>query len=92
VGRVEIVDAKKQSDSARELFSDNRYLPFAICAREENAGFSAARAHDHPPLGPSIVRLRRDVLDKIKLQDVDEKVDRYVVIADDERDEMKMRH
>ncbi len=54
--RLEVVDTKEQSDSARVLSTDRIGLPLAVCLGEQQPGLSARRSDDNPTLGTSIVR------------------------------------
>jgi hypothetical protein len=85
---VEVVDVEKQSHAARELVADRRLLPVAIRACEQDARLRVRRSHHHPALRASVVRERRRVLDQRKAEDVHEEVDRAIVVANDEGDEV----
>ena len=89
---VKIIDAEEEADAAGELVARDRRLAIAVGAREQDSGDRAGRPDDNPSLRAAVVRQRGNILDEIELQDVDEEVNRGIVFADDECDEVEMRH
>ncbi len=90
VGLVEVVDAKKQPDAPGELITDRAMLAFTAGLREEEACCCTRWTDHHPPFGSSVVRERRLVLDKLEAQHTNEERNRFVVVIDDQRHEVKM--
>ena len=91
-GCVEVVDAEEHADAAGELLAGGALLLRTVSAGEQNAGPRAGGPDDDPTLRPAIVGLRGRVLDQLELENVDEKPDRRVVIPNDEREKLEMRH
>ena len=92
VGRAEIIDLQEKADAAGELVADDALLLFAVRPGDQDAGRGTWRAHDHPPLGPSVIGERGDILDEVEAEYADEEVDGRVVFLHDESDEAQMRH
>jgi hypothetical protein len=90
VGRIEIINSQKASDPASKLLTDDAILICAVRACEQKAGRAAPRSNDHPTLGTAIVCQRRLVFDKLEAQHVHEKVDRGLVVANDQRNQLKV--
>jgi len=91
VDRVEVIDAKEQANAAGELRSGDRDL-LPIGARQQHAGLRTTRTDHHPAFRPSVIRGRRDVLDELEPEHLDEELNRRVVLPNDERHEVKVRH
>lgn len=89
---LEVVHAQEEPHPIRALMPDHRDLRGSLGAGEQETRGPADRAHDHPPLGPSVVRLRGHVFDQGEVQHVDEERDRRIVVGDDERHEVQVGH
>src|SRR5204863_5378870 len=73
------------------LAHDLRLL-LAIGPRQQKACHTARRANYHPTFGATIVRHRRNVLNKLELQDVHEEVDRRLIFPHNQRYQFEVRH
>lgn len=68
--------------------SDSGHLIVTICLGEQYAGLPTNGSDNHPPFGASVVGQRRCVFGKFELQDIDKEMNRFVVVADDQSDEL----
>lgn len=87
--RIEIVDAKKESNPAGELLTSDGFLTVTICACEQNAGTTARWTHDDPSLRTPVIRERRNVFDELELEHVHEELDRRIVLPNNQRNEIE---
>jgi len=92
VRHFEIINAQEETDPARELIADGRFLALAIGAREQNARATADGAHNDPALGPTVIRQRRNVFHELELQDIHKEIDRWLVLPHDQGNQLKLRH
>lgn len=90
IGPVEVVDAKEQADTPGELLTNGAMLAFPVGLREQEACCCARWTDHHPPFGSSIVGERWHVLCEVEAEHADEERNRFVVVVDDERHEVKM--
>ena len=88
----EIINAQEETDPAGKLLANDRQLMLAIGACQQKAGAAACGPHNDPPLGPAVIRQRRNVLDESELEDIDEEVDRWLVLTHNQRNELEVRH
>jgi hypothetical protein len=90
VHHFEIVDAKEEPDSAGKLLANDRRLMLAIGACEQDAGASTDGTNDDPAFRATVIRQRRNVFHEFELQDIHEEVDRWVVVSDNQGDEVEV--
>ena len=90
VRRVEVIHPEKETDPARELIPDDRLLMLPVGAREQNPRAASPRPNDDPALRPAIVGQRRNVLHELELQDVDEEIDRRLILSNHQRDQLDL--
>jgi hypothetical protein len=67
------------------MVSDGRRLALPVRLGEQDAGLTAGRAHDDPPLRPAVIGQRRRVLDQVKSEGTGEKGNGLVVVVNDDR-------
>src|SRR5690349_9573421 len=66
VGGVEVIGLQEKADAAGELVADDALLFLTIGPGDQDPGRRTWRAHDHPPLWPSVVGERGGVFDKLE--------------------------
>ena len=82
---VEVIDLEEKADAPGRLVSDRRRLALSVRLGEENAGVTAGRADDHPPLRPPVIGQRGRVLDQVKSESAGEERNGLVVVVNDDR-------
>ena len=87
---VKVLNAQKEADTTGVLATDDRSLIVTVGLRQQEAGDRTRRSDDDPPFRPSIVGVRRRVLDELETKLVNEEGDRLVVITDDQADERQV--
>ena len=92
VDSIEIVYAKEEDNSARELPADGSYLDLAISMGQENPGLAAWWSHDDPSFWASVSRGGCRILDELESEHVDEELNCRIVLAYEERNELEPRH
>jgi hypothetical protein len=90
VHRIEVIDAKEETDPAGKLVSNDCRLTLAIGAREQNASVTTGGTDDDPTLRAAVIRQRRNILYEIEPEDIHEEVDRWLVLAHNQGDEMEV--
>jgi hypothetical protein len=90
VGRVEVVDTKKEPDSVSCLIGDGCSLAFSICTSKAKTRLRSRRADDYPPLGPPVVGERRRVLDEVEAEYTGEERDGGVVLVNDHGNQVNL--
>lgn len=86
--RVEVIDAKEKTDPAGKLFAYDCRLMLTVGAREQNACIAPNGTDDNPALLAAVIRERRHILHEVELEDIHEEVDRRLVLAHNQGDEM----
>ena len=84
VESVLVVD--DQIVDAAEL--DGWMLTVGAC--EQDARIASSRTHDDPAFRAAVVRQRRNILHELEPEDIHEEVDRRLVLAHNQRDEMEV--
>jgi hypothetical protein len=90
VRSLEIIDAKKEADSASELLANDRPLMLAVGAREQKTSRRAAGTNNDPALRPAIIRQGWNVLHELELEDVYKEIDCWFVLAHHEGDKFEL--
>jgi hypothetical protein len=90
VGVIEVVNAEEETHPAGGLLPDNSSLVLSVGSCQQQAGGGTRRPDHDPPLGTSIVGQRGEVLNKLKTQRADEKVDGWVILLDHDGDEAEI--
>ena len=88
---IEVFHAQEEADTTGELPTDRLRLRFTVRAREPLACRRSRRTNNDPPLGATVVRAGRRILDEVKAEHSDKEVDRRVVLPHDEGNELEMR-
>jgi hypothetical protein len=90
VHHFEIINAKKETDPAGKLPTNDGGLMLAIGACEQNAGAAISGANNDPAFRAAVIRQRRNVLHKLELQDIDKEIDRRFVLVHNQGDKLKV--
>ena len=91
-GGLEVVHSQEESDSASALFPDYGPLIVTVGPSEQDSCLPPRWSHHDPALGASVVGQRRRVLDELKVEHLDEELDRRVIVVHHDRDEFDERH
>jgi hypothetical protein len=89
VHHFEIINPKEQTDPAGKLLANDRSLPLAVGAREQNCSTTIDGTNNHPAFWPTVIRQRRNILDELELQDIDKKIDGRFVVLYNQGDELE---
>jgi hypothetical protein len=81
VHHLEVIDAKEEAHSARELLSNNGGLVFAVRASQQQAGTTTNRAHYNPAFRATVIGQRGNVFHELELQDVHKEVDGRLILS-----------
>ena len=64
----------------------------AVGTGQQEACLGVGGPDHNPPLGPAIVGERRRIVDKFESKDINEELDRRVVVVNDDGDQFQKRH
>ena len=92
MGRGKVVHPQEETDPAGDLSADDLLLLGPVSPREQKAGGRSGGTHHHPALGPSVVGERWAVLGQLEAEDSDEKIDRGVILRDDDGNQVQVGH